>query len=141
MDKKIDEKKYSDFIKNLEIIDIRLNEVNTKCIKYVEEVENHLDVELIYECKDVEVKVINEINMYPKFNVKLKSKDELCLTLNLKFNIKYSVKDLELFSEEYVQKFIDKNVPINIWPYAREIISSITSRMGYPSLIISPYKG
>lgn len=141
MNNKIDNKKYSNFIKNLEIVDIRLNEVNTKCLKYVEEVENSLDVELIYECEDVEVKVIDEINIYPEFNLKLKSKEEICLILKVKFNIKYRIKDLELFSEEYIQNFINKNVPINIWPYAREIISSITSRMGYPALIISPYKG
>ncbi|MBP1888917.1 preprotein translocase subunit SecB [Clostridium moniliforme] len=139
----MDNKKYSEFIKNLEIMDIRLNEVNTKCLKYIEEIDSSLEVELTYECKDIEVKTINEINMYPKFNVKLKSEDgdEVCLVLNLKFNIKYSVKNLDSFSREYVQHFTDKNVPINIWPYAREIISSITSRMGYPSLIISPYKG
>lgn len=47
--------------------------------------------------------------------------------------------DLEAYKEEF-KLFSKRNVPINIWPYAREIISSITTRMGFPPLIIPTNK-
>ncbi|NLJ80285.1 MAG: protein-export chaperone SecB [Firmicutes bacterium] len=36
--------------------------------------------------------------------------------------------------------FLQNNPPLNSWPYAGEIISSLTTRMGFPPLVIEPYK-
>lgn len=35
---------------------------------------------------------------------------------------------------DYLINLLCKNKPLNAWPYGREIISSITSRMGLPPL-------
>ncbi len=61
---------------------------------------------------------------------------------SIKFDycIAYSVESLSTFSNEYIEFFIYKNVPINIWPYARELVSSITTRMGFSPLILKPHK-
>lgn len=48
--------------------------------------------------------------------------------------------DFEKANDEIFEVFINKNVPINIWPYARELISSLTSRMGYAPLILGSFK-
>ncbi|WP_339171844.1 protein-export chaperone SecB [Anoxybacillus sp. FSL W8-1294] len=42
--------------------------------------------------------------------------------------------------EEAIKLFVQRNVPINIWPYARELISQLTTRMGFPQLLIGTYK-
>ena len=48
--------------------------------------------------------------------------------------------ELDKFDEAYIKFFAQRNVTVNIWPYARELISSLTTRMGYPTLIIEPLK-
>ncbi|AEH49581.1 MULTISPECIES: protein-export chaperone SecB [Bacillota] len=42
--------------------------------------------------------------------------------------------------EEAIKLFVQRNVPVNIWPYARELISQLTMRMGFPPLLIGTYK-
>ena len=42
-------------------------------------------------------------------------------------------------SEEEKQQFLSRNVPVNVWPYARELISTMATRLGYPALLIPPY--
>lgn len=42
--------------------------------------------------------------------------------------------------EEELKQFIDNNASINAWPYARETISSLSTRMGFPVLTIPMYK-
>jgi hypothetical protein len=40
------------------------------------------------------------------------------------------------FSDEQLDCFSSLNVPINVWPYIREAIQNVTSRMGYPPLTL-----
>lgn len=42
--------------------------------------------------------------------------------------------------ESEIERFINKNALINAWPYARELTSTLTTKMGYPALIIPLYK-
>lgn len=141
MDKRIDKNLYNKFIKNLEIEDIQLNELTTRCFVDLDDIESELYMELSYKCIDMKIKSIDEMNVFPEFDVKVKSNEMVCLKIRLKFKIKYTIDSLNSFNDQYLELFIDKNVPINIWPYAREVISSITTRMGYPQLIIKPFKG
>ncbi len=39
-------------------------------------------------------------------------------------------------NREIVDAFVARNVPVNVWPYFREIIASVTMRMGLPPLIL-----
>ena len=57
--------------------------------------------------------------------------------------IEYTLKEKDLSEVEniIISKFTEKNTPVNIWPYARELISSVTTRMGYPAFIIKPFIG
>lgn len=53
------------------------------------------------------------------------------------------IDDVNNTLEEYkdeLEKFVENNAMINAWPYARETISSLTTRMGFPSLTIPTYK-
>lgn len=66
--------------------------------------------------------------------------DESLVELKFELRAVYEFDSIEDYEDEYILKFIELNVPVNIWPYAREIISSITTRVGYPALILPPYK-
>ena len=51
----------------------------------------------------------------------------------------FNPSKLECF-EDILEEFADRNVPINAWPYVREMVSNITTRMGLPPLIMPMYK-
>ena len=61
--------------------------------------------------------------------------------MDLTYMIGVDAKDnfIEDFDEE-LRLFVENNALINAWPYARETISSLTTRMGFPSLSIPSYK-
>jgi preprotein translocase subunit SecB len=62
-------------------------------------------------------------------------------TLTYSLDVNDNTQDAFLnFSNELYSLFAERNVIINVWPYAREIISDITSKMGYPPLFIPLYK-
>ena len=56
------------------------------------------------------------------------------------FMLIYHIDSATDFDDEIKDIFLTNNPPLNIWPYAREAISSMTTRMGLPPLIIEPYK-
>jgi len=53
--------------------------------------------------------------------------------------LEYSWNDCSEITEDYIKVFIGVNAQNHVWPYGRELISSITTRMGYAALIIEPY--
>lgn len=42
--------------------------------------------------------------------------------------------------KEALDIFVENNVPLNVWPYGREFIAQMTTRMGLPQLLIGTYK-
>ncbi|OJE00590.1 hypothetical protein A9485_23810 [Bacillus cereus] len=69
---------------------------------------------------------------------------EVNFTLKLKYSLNLEEDEETLIKissdEELMNLFVERNVPINVWPYAREIISNVTMKMGFPPLMIPPYK-
>jgi preprotein translocase subunit SecB len=53
-------------------------------------------------------------------------------------DLKNTIGEPEL--SQAIEEFIKRNVPINAWPYGREFISQMTTRMGLPPLVIGTYK-
>lgn len=48
-------------------------------------------------------------------------------------------EDLEV-DIELKQKFVERNVPVNVWPYIREIVATMTAKMGFPPLVLPTLK-
>lgn len=79
------------------------------------------------------------------------SQEKILFKITSKFNLIYQLDitkldeenkgDIKLdnFNEE-LEKFSERNVPINVWPYARELVSNLTTRMGFPPLVLPMYK-
>jgi len=49
-------------------------------------------------------------------------------------------KDPRDFDEALVHEFVRRNVPLNVWPYARAAVTAATAQMGLPPLVIETYK-
>lgn len=141
----IDKQKYSYMIKDVLIKDVLIKSMELDEVKFPQTNNPDFEVNLNYSCDEFSYYDLNNSNnniieFYPNFIIIINSNNEK--TVNLKFTLRaiYEIKDLKEYEEEYLIKFMEKNLPINIWPYAREIISSITTRIGYPSLMIEPYR-
>lgn len=61
-------------------------------------------------------------------------------SLGFTYRVEYQFDHIELFAQDMIELFVRSNVAINIWPFARELISSLTTRMGYPALLVEPLK-
>ena len=136
-DKKFSKEKYNNFIKDIHITSINVKSLFIDDVKLPEDEE--LSVELIYSCDEFE-KINNLIEFYPMFQVTIKDKMKGLVNINFKFSVSYSVLNLSEYENQYIEKFQEKNLPVNVWPYARELVSSLTTRIGYPALIIEPFK-
>ena len=135
---------YNNFVKNIRIDKIKLKKLLVDTIDNDEEISKKnvpLSVNLVYTANNYELKD-NKLCINVNFSVETKEEcQNIVFKINFIYKIEYVLKNIKLsdVGEENIENFININVPINIWPYAREIISSITTRMGYSPLIIEPY--
>lgn len=157
----MDENKYENLIRSIEIVNIELQELNCgKNNAFSKADAFNLDIglnnEIIEQFYDEEKYVV-----YIKFNVsafketqnemQIAENDESNNQKNTLFNVDFVLEstykleanllnnEVDDYSEE-LKTFGQRNVLINTWPYAREIISTMTTRLGFPPLIIPTYK-
>ena len=97
-----------------------------------------------------------KVELKPSFRLKSKDEKTICAEANFNVNVfdeKNNEKILNIYSsflliytleeeceDSAIEEFIKRNIPLNAWPYGREIISNLTSRMGLPPLDIGLYK-
>jgi len=68
----------------------------------------------------------------------LNEKDDGFLQLEIlaTYEIEYQLIKPSEFSEDAMSHFLNLNVPHHVWPYWREFIQSMSSRIGIPEIII-----
>lgn len=78
-----------------------------------------------------------------KFNVKSKIGDEAgddVLLLDAGYLLNYWVRDCEGIDEGCYKYFSDVNGPYNAWPYWRELVQSVTGRVGLPGFVVPVFR-
>lgn len=140
---KLDPQVYNSFIKEIEIRNITLNSLNIHDVN--ENLSEEIQLSLSLKFDNSEFKIEDDfLNIYSKFFVTVENENdgtiEKGFNIEFTYKLEYYIENIERFSEEYIHLFTTKNVPVNVWPYARELISSLTTRIGYPTLIIEPLK-
>lgn len=69
----------------------------------------------------------------------LKSGNHHNMEIIFNMSVEYEFKNPEYLSGDLLEFFIKRNCPIHIWPYVRELVSSLTIRMGFNTpLILQP---
>lgn len=158
----MDRELYLWFIKSIELDDINLVEIAARRLGDAGlPVDHGVSYELESEdallCQDeLKVTVKVSVSAFKKADVNKSEREETSeeaaesraefFTLVFKLELVYAVPGFEeKVTEdkergEIIQSFCRLNVPLNAWPYARELISSTTVRMGYPALVIGTYK-
>jgi len=59
------------------------------------------------------------------------------LTVNLVAQYLVSAKDI---ASPVIDQFAQMNLPVNLWPYAREVVSNVTMRMGITPVILGVHQ-
>lgn len=83
------------------------------------------------------------IETQAKISVKAISKEtnNVFFSIDATFQVNYELrKEIDGVDEEIVDIFVNQNLPINIWPYMRELVSSHTTKMGLPPLVLGVFK-
>lgn len=140
--------KYNNFIKRVELLDVTLQSVQCEKVKTLEQSTGNVEVEVEPDFRLEEI-CNGVLRVFAIFNVRCLDRigeqsdisESEVLRINAIFELIYDIENYkEEEDQEVIDLFIRRNVPVNIWPYGREIISSLTTRMGFPALIIGTFK-
>lgn len=133
----VNQEAYHDFLENIRLEEIALLELDVKRDAKLR--EGRLAVDLrrdfyLIEQKDRKI----HAGAYVKIDV-ANAEGEHAFSITARFSALYESSKEDANPEEFVNMFIERNVPVNVWPYFRELVSSITTRLGYSALLIPPY--
>lgn len=138
----IDRDKYNDMINSINLEKIALLNCESKI--HDEDSFGNLSVNVNFSVNKVRMEK-NKLEAIAEFEVSTTEPDfdEIVFEVNFNYILEYSLSsedNLNDIEDEYIETFLKHNLPINIWPYAREFVSSMTTRMGYPPLFIPMHK-
>lgn len=94
---------------------------------------------------DVRDKEITNRNIRAKvdftFQAFHKDSDHAVIEIHMTWRVSYKIDD-EAFtvSEEVGKEFLERNIPLNLWPYIRETVGTLTGKMGFAPLLLPTLK-
>ncbi|MFL0163980.1 protein-export chaperone SecB [Candidatus Clostridium helianthi] len=136
----MDKNVYKEFIKAIELKDVFLSKITSK--RSILETNNsdiNVDVEFKPDFNKLEQKE-NEFTSVAQFHVTAKNENEVLFEIECEFTVINYIDNKELMQSECIDTYVQNNLPIITWPYGREIINSMTTRMGFPALILGNHK-
>ena len=60
--------------------------------------------------------------------------------VEMTWQVVYTLSTAEPFPEDVIKDFLHRNGVLNVWPYVREYVSSVTARMNLPALYLPVVK-
>lgn len=127
---------YSQFVKNVKLEDIVLDSIHAEVNReaFEEKVKPKVTLD---ETLDVR-KSPDELNFEVSHKLIFKAtvKRKLFVKIVLKFSASYSVSDRIYFTDEHVILFAETSSRLHIWPYTRETLHNLLTRMGLPPFVL-----
>lgn len=137
--KRPDPEKYREFIKAVELRNIKLIELNTRIVEKQPTSDDALKVSI--KTTD-EYKIFNDILIfYVNYTLAMKQSKEVILKIKAKYNITYKLLKKIKIDEEVIDFFGKKNLPLNVWPFFRELCNDVTAKMRIPPIVLPLLKG
>ncbi|WP_156039539.1 hypothetical protein [Deinococcus marmoris] len=128
---------YNNFIASLQLSRIELSELHAKAVQHsLEELTLQVGSKFSISCprKDEESFTV-EAQLGLDF---LSDTDEDLGSLVCIYRLEYA-SDIPL-TDEIFAHFSQRNVPLNVWPFIREMVMNITQRFGWSGFVLPPYK-
>lgn len=132
--KKPNSEKYREFIKTIELRDIKLIELNTHIIEEQPTTDNVLKVDIK---TTNEHKIFNNILIfYVNYILTMKQSKKVVLKIKAIYKVDYELLKRIEIDEKTIDFFSEMNLPLNVWPFFRELCNDITAKMRIPSLVL-----
>lgn len=129
---------YKKIIKGIDLISISMKE-SKSFLNLDTKISSELNINIKDEAS-FETKDNNEVFVFHKYVVdarKPNSKSRF-IQIDVTFLIRLSSK--EIFTEDFFDIYKNISLHLNTWPYLREFINQMTSRMNVPPLTIPLFK-
>jgi len=129
---------YKSFIESVELQNIVLDNLNVKRFNAPKGKELSVNLEPTFK---ITKRKKDSFIASAKFDIVVHDDlENKVFSLNAKFLLYYTFSPEIELTEPMEERFLKTSVPVNSWPYGRELISSTTTRMGYPALVIGTFK-
>lgn len=127
---------YSAFIKDTTLEEIRLISIDSSFGREPEEGKSYnvnLKAKFPFKKDESDLFVFTNYNLYFEDH---EPKDAGIFKFKCVFSLHYKVKNISEYQDNIVKAFADNNAKFNSWSYFRELLSSVTMRMGVEPLIL-----
>ncbi len=128
--KNFDKKAFNEFV-----LKTRLNEIYLKNLSVELKTRNFTNPTVTIELAQ-KIQAEGE-NFYIDTTLELKVKDGRAIPLKIKvtYRLEYAT-GYPAPPEDFLKKYADTSARMHVWPYFREIVSNLVSRMGLPPLTL-----
>lgn len=130
---KIPPKEYKKFIESIQLQDIYLESCSTKMNKKNIVSPQNISISSNASYTNNENNITEVRNKYTLVGYKSRKRD-FGFKIVAEYVIDYKT-DIE-FSDDFFEIFKELNVPLNLWPYFREFVQNMMSRMNLPPLTL-----
>lgn len=128
---RIKPKQYSEFLSQLQLVDIYLSTIKAKLSS------NDLSGKNSYNCTE-EAKLVqhgeDSATVEIKYSLKAKSGQRKILHVDAGYSVKFSMT--KEIPEDFFILYNEYSLPLQTFPYFRECVNSMFSRMGLPPLVL-----
>jgi len=132
-------KKYNEFIHSLELVDIYVAELTFKRLKDISK-NNQVPVKVTVKPTKNEYKKVEtdlyEITHRVLFKLEYMKGERENLFFELKVTFKLFYRSKHELTNDIFKIFVERNIPINVFPFLREIICNSMYRAGLPPILI-----
>lgn len=130
---KIEPKLYQEILSGLQLNNIRLIKVSAELN------EDFLEQAVTVNIKDkADFSVTEEVNVDVRneYRIILKSEKQEKEALKIRLTYQLSFVSEKEFSEAFFEIYKKLSLPLNVWPFIREYVNSLTARMNIPPLTL-----
>ena len=126
---------YSKLLEKIEIEDIVLIGLEAK--RYPSKIEKDINFGLKHEPEFIK-KEENDFDIVDIYTITAKSGKRNIFKIRIKWLLNFS-SEVEV-DEKFFEIYAERSLILNTYPYVREIVQSITSKMDVPPLVMPLYK-
>ncbi len=125
---------YGQFIEGLELLEVRLVRLNVEARSFpIKPAGTRLEIadEASYTPLDSGFEVFHRYSLLATDDL---SPSEPVGRIEAEFALRF--KSVQPISQPYFEIFREVNLPVNTWPYWRELVQAMTARMGWPPVTL-----
>lgn len=132
---KLTPQEYRQLLSTVDLDEITLVEIKTK---YSEEsIKENIRLTIKETSKNSIDGNTLKIYLLCSFNAKNKDTKEEIIKINLRYRIDFDIiGEIDDISDEFIKILTENTVKITIWPYFRQEVQSIMSKMNLPQIVL-----